>query len=149
MEKDLAAKLLDAEWYENVNKAISYAMNNLPEGIDLEKVFNYIIDYNVQRKLHEYIVNHGVETLNRRLDWRNKSFDEAFIEYKDIVDTCDICEKFKSFTFHINFGKKSGRLQNLFLIWKELTNSYYKNLKVFSVQKGNVYKVVIKRWKSN
>ena len=147
MEKDLATKLLDSEWYENVTQAISYAMENLPADVNPERVFDSIIDYNVKKRVHEYIVEHGTKTLKRKLDWRKKTHNQAFVEYKDIIDTCDICENFRSFTFYINFGEKSGQLQNLFLMWRELTNTYYKNLKIFSKQTGNTYKVIVKRWK--
>jgi len=149
MEKDLAKKLLDENWYQNVSNAIAYAMENLPCDTDQEKLFESIIDYNVKKRVHEYIVTNGVKTLKRRLNWQNKSHNEAFIEFKDIIDTCDICTSFRSFTFYIDFGEKSGQLQNLFLMWRELTNTYYKNLKIFSIQTGNIYKVIIKRWKFN
>lgn len=146
MEKDLAEKLLDENWYQNVSQAVAYAMENLQCDVDPEKVFESIIDYNVKKKVHEYIVENGTKTLKRKLNWKNKTHNEAFVEFKDIIDTCDICQTFRSFTFYINFGEKSGHLQNLFLIWRELTNTYYKNLKVFSKQDGNIYKVVIKKW---
>ena len=149
MEKDLAEKLLDEDWYQNVSNAVAFAMENLPYSTDVEKVFESIIDYNIKKRVHDYIVKNGTKTLRRKLNWKNKSHNDAFVEYKDIIDTCDICESFRSFTFYIDFGEKSGHLQNLFLIWREMTNSYYPGLKVFSKQTNNVYKVVIKKWKSN
>ena len=146
MRDDIASKLLNEEWYENVSNAVSYAMNNLPNNMDPEKLFDKIVEYNIRRRVHEYVVENGTKTLKRKLDWRNKTNNEAFVEFKDIIDTCDICTKFKSFTFYINFGKNSGKLQNLFLLWKELTNTYYNSIKIFSKQDGDIYKVVIKRF---
>jgi len=146
VKKDLATEILDEEWYENVSNAVSYAMSNLPETTNPEKVFDSIVEYNIKRKVHEYVVENGVKTLKRKLNWCNKTDNQAFIEYKDVIDTCDICTKFKSFTFYIKFGKNSGKLQNLFLLWKELTNTYYNNIKVFSKQNGETYKVIIKRF---
>lgn len=146
MKKDLATEILDEEWYENVSDAVSYAMNNLPDTVNPEKVFDSIIEYNIKRKVHEYIIENGVKTLKRKLNWCNKTDNQAFAEFKDIVDTCDICTKFKSFTFYIKFGKNSGKLQNLFLFWREIINTYYKGIKIFSRQDGEIYKVVIKRF---
>lgn len=146
MVKDLATEILDDEWYEDVSNAVSYAMENLPESTNFEKAFDSILEYNIKRKVHEYIIENGTKTLKRKLNWKDKTINQAFTEYKDIIDTCDICTTFKSFTFHIAFGKDSGKLQNQLLIWKELTNTYYPNLKVFSKRDGDVYKVIIKRW---
>ena len=146
VKKDIASEILNEEWYENVSNAVSYAMNNLSGNVNPEQLFDMIVEYNIRKKVHEYVVENGTKTLRRKLDWRNKTNNEAFVEFKDIVDTCDICKKFRSFTFYINFGKDSGKLQNLFLLWKELTNTYYKNIKIVSKQDGDVYKIVIRRF---
>ena len=67
-------------------------------------------------------------------------------EFKDIVDSCDICPNFKKYKAKIITGQ-SGLMTNEFLLWKELVNTHYPKLNLVAtpLKTKNQYTLEITR----
>lgn len=127
---NLIDDLFDQEWYDNVMKATELALDNSDKiNMDPDDLISYIVDYNIQKRLHEKILNSLVDTLPTKINWKNTDILDAFNEFKDIIDSCDICPSFKKYKAKI-FIKNSSKLKKELFMWEELVNENYPNLKV-------------------
>ena len=121
-------EIFTQDWYDNVVKAANFAMQNTKnKNISDEALALYIIDYNINKRLHEKVLENLVSTLPKIINWENKDLIDAFNEFKDIIDSCDICPNFKKYKAKIITGQ-SGLMTNEFLLWKELVNTHYPKL---------------------
>ena len=103
------------EWCTNVINASMFAINKLSQ--------SYIFDTNE-------VVNRVVEyTLPKTLDWTKTSIMDAFSEFKDIIDSCDLCPIFKEYKVKIIVKDRAVLLEQ-FEMWKECVNKYYPHLNV-------------------
>lgn len=140
--------IFDQQWYINTSNAIALAMDSFTRQnilFDQQVLAQDIIDYNVDKQLKEKVFDHLIETLPKELNWENKSITEAFVEFKDIIDSCDLCPKFKKYSVKVKIAN-SGIMKNEFLLWKELVNTEYPRLNLTTIPyktDKNKYKLTI------
>lgn len=141
-------EIFDQDWYVLTSAAIVVAVEKLFEKniiFDQEALEQEILNYSVAKQLREKVFDTLVDTLPKELNWENKTVSEAFLEFKDIIDSCDLCTKFKKYSVKIKLSD-SGLMKNEFLIWKELVNSDYPRLSLTTTQyktNKNKYKLTI------
>ena len=119
------------EWYQNITSAAVYALAHLK--IEDEKIRDRlalkIVDYNIEKTIKEAVLSEVLNELPKTLNWKNKQITKAFTEFKDIVDTCCVCPKFKEYKVKILFKKASTLLMHL-LDWKKLVNENYPEIEI-------------------
>lgn len=132
------------EWYNNVIKATDFALEHNKSNVNEEALIKYIIDYNIVKQLQEKVLDNLVNTLPKQIDWRNKDIVNIFNEFKDLVDSCNICSKFKKYSVKLILDENTCAANELF-IWKDLVNSSYPNLKLIlnKLKLKNQYKLQI------
>ena len=129
-----ADKLLEAifpeAWYRKVTSAIDLAVVNLnlptEEAIKMAK---YIIDWNIEQRLNEVLVESAETLLPKRLNWSKIDAQTAFEAFNALLETCEICTILKSYKVEIKFGENMP-LYNEFLLWKEVVPSKFPKLSV-------------------
>lgn len=141
-------EIFDQQWYIKTSEAIALALDNfIKQNIifDQDVLAQDIINYNIDRQLKEKVFNNLINTLPKELNWENKAITEAFIEFKDIVDSCDLCPKFKKYSVKVRIAD-SGIMKNEFLLWKELVNTEYPKLNLTAIpykRNKNIYRLHI------
>lgn len=125
---DILDEIFTEEWYNDVKAVTNFALDHSNKfKMEPEALAQYIIDYNITKRLQEKVIENLVDTLPKVIDWKDKAVTMAFLEFKDLVDCCSICPKFKTYKVRIK-NINSGVLLNEFYLWKELVNSDYPNL---------------------
>ena len=150
MSDEISTKLdlneyFNEEWHENVIGAIDLAMSTgRIDPRQYERLVDYVIDYNIERTLDEVILPNLVKTLPKRFDW-NKDFKVVFTEFKDIIDSCDVCPTFTKYKATVKLGADNF-VKNYILSMKEYVNSYYPTLFVefTPLKTKNLYRLTIK-----
>lgn len=128
--KDLMNKIFDQEWYDTVMEATVLACDNADKiGMKREDIIDQVINYNINKRIEDVILNSLIEGLPKSLDWKNIDVIEAFEDFKNIVDSCDICPSFVDYSVKIQLNKSNRIKQELFE-WKELVNNNYPALKL-------------------
>lgn len=129
-EEALLDNIFDEKWYTDTVSAINLALNYLNNhntNLNPEEIIQQVLDYNVDKQLDEVILNKILAELPKELNWENKAITEAFMEFKKIIDSCNMCPSFKKFTIRVKTSN-STIMKNEFLSWKELVNEYYPKL---------------------
>ncbi|MGN1392606.1 MAG: hypothetical protein ACI4V7_00970 [Succinivibrionaceae bacterium] len=148
IKPDFLDEIFTEEWYNDVSKAADLALEHSEKlNMSEDEVIRYIIDYNITKRLQEQVLDTLVSKLPKVIDWRGMIITEAFLEFKDIIDSCNICDKFKTYKARINLN--SNQLLNEFYIWKELVNSDYPRLfvSITPTKTKNTYKLEVKKIK--
>lgn len=146
-QNNILDEIFTDEWYADVINATNFAMEYQSKlGIDEITLAHQIIDYNINKRLEEKLVNNLVKLLPKNLNWEHSDILRAFDEFKSIIDSCNACPKFKTYTVKINVGK-SALLLKEFILWKDLVNLDYPALHIEAIpmKTKNHYKLEIKR----
>lgn len=119
------------EWCKNIIDASTFAINKLSQSyiFDMDEVVNRVVEYNIEKALDEAILPNLVNTLPKTLDWTKTSVTDAFSEFKDIIDSCDLCPTFKEYKVKIIVKDRAVLLEQ-FEMWKECVNKYYPHLTI-------------------
>lgn len=148
INQELLNTIFNDEWYNNVSDTINYAIEKTKnvKNVNIDNIIHSVIDYNINKRLETEVLNKLTDYLPKELDWREIDVISAFNEFKDIIDTCDVCPNFKKYTLKIKTPKKSI-LNNEILIWKEIVNSNYPDLTIImkELKTEKAYKLVISK----
>lgn len=140
-------EIFNQDWFDGVDQAIMFAMLNADKlNVNTDTLPQQIIDYNITKRLREVVLENLVDTLPKTLNWTNKPIFQAFEEFKDIVDSCDICPNFNKYTVKIICGD-SKLLQNSFIEWKDIVNEHYPSiaLTIEQMKTKNHFKLQVMR----
>jgi len=142
-------KVFNDEWLTNVYNAALVAMDHTKnKDGNVEETARSVIDYNIEKRLEETILTELKKSLPKSINWKNKNLVEAFDEFKQILDICDVVD-FKKLNIKINIGDSKITEQNL-QHWKNIANIDYPNLELSTTKlenKNNIYKVEITKLK--
>ena len=120
-------EIFNEEWLGNVYNAAIVAMDHVKsKNGNIEETVRTVVDYNIEKKLEETILVKLKDSLPKSINWQDKNLIEAFDEFKEILDICDVVN-FKKHNLKINIGNSKITEQNL-QHWKNIANIDYPNL---------------------
>jgi len=151
-DKDLDIAF-NEKWYEDITEAALMAQLHIdPEGLESDaKIAKEVIDYNIVKTIQKIALDTLLKNLPKKLDWHQKTVMQAFNEFKEVIDSCDINPDFKKHSLKAITGR-SGAMKMEFMIWCETINSYYPELRItakLNSKNPGQYDVEIKRIMKN
>ena len=115
----LLEKIFTEEWVNSIVVAINFAIDKLrPSHKEALDIAQRIIDYNIEKRLNEVIIESSNLILPKALNWTNIDADDAFLAFRMLLEAYDLSNRTRSHSVKIDFGE-NNLLYNEFLIWKE------------------------------
>ena len=137
-------EIFNDDWLNNVYNAAILAMcYGKDKDKDVEEIAKSVIDYNIEKQLEECVLTTLINTLPKRLNWKNKNLAEAFNDFKEILDICSI-SKFKKYKLHLTIDPSPAFKKTLFL-WQDLAKQDYPELQltIHELKTKNTYRIEI------
>lgn len=141
--------IFNEEWYQNITQAAIYTFMHLNVDKTVrDQLALRIVDYNIEKRLKEVLLSDIINTLPKTINWKNKQITTAFREFKDIIDSCDICPALDEYKVKILLDKNS-KILRYFEEWKNLTNEHYPTLNISILKTKDPNAVYLKIIRNN
>lgn len=123
-------ELFPVEWYETVTRAANYVLSNIdvPEE-NLDDIVTRIIEYNIHKQINDKLLELLTEDLPTYLCLIDTPVTKVFNEFKNILDACDVCPKFKRHSLYIQ-SNDIVKDKKTVDFWKKLAKKDYPNLTI-------------------